>query len=86
MIVEDFLFVKWRWVYVGLPSELSILNSFIKQPMYCDLQTKTMLLGALSAGATTAYCCINYWQQVLYQLRYTDFIWINYIIMVTKEF
>ena len=41
------------WVYVGLSSELSIPNSCIKQSMYCDLQTKTMLLGALSVGATT---------------------------------
>jgi hypothetical protein len=42
-------FVSVVGVYVGLPTELSILNSFIKQSMQCDLHTKTILLGALSA-------------------------------------
>jgi hypothetical protein len=40
-------------VYVELPSELSLPNSFIKQSMLCDLRTKSILLGALSAGTTT---------------------------------
>jgi hypothetical protein len=40
MIVQDFLFRKCRRVFVGLPSELPIPNSFIKQSMQRDLQNK----------------------------------------------
>ena len=32
-------FVSIVGVYVGLPSELSIPNSFIKHSMWCDLHT-----------------------------------------------
>jgi hypothetical protein len=48
--VQDFLFRKCGrdiHLYVGLSSELSIPNSFIKQSTQCDLHTKTILLGAL---------------------------------------
>ena len=52
-IVSVFLFRMCRRVYVGMPSEFSNRILMSNSVCYiCDLQTKTILLGALSAGTT----------------------------------
>ena len=53
MMVKDFHFflLSVVGVYVGLPNELSMPNSFNKQSR-CGLHTKTMLFWVLSAGTT----------------------------------
>jgi hypothetical protein len=62
-------FVRIVGVYPGLPGELSITNSFIKQSTYCDLRTKIIVLEALLKIVSILLSrCVHYCSTIVYNI------------------